>query len=319
MLAGGLIARPPTAGAQRPEKVYRLGMLSPIFPRSRHEMLELLLADLRPRGYVEGKNLSIEHRSAMGRLELLADLASDLVRLKVDVLVAEAVPAVRAAQNATKTIPIVMFSGDDPVRAGFVASFARPGGNITGVALLTADLSFKRLEFLTMALPGARRVAVLGNAGHPTWLERVADVQAAAASLRVQLVVVETRGPDQLDEAFAQIARARPDALLISPDPMFHRERARIGDFAAKNRLPMVSDWKVMAEAGALIAYGPSFSGIATRAATYIDRIFKGANPAVLPVEQPTEVDLVVNLQVARALGLTLPPSLLLRADQIIQ
>lgn len=314
-----VLVAPLAAEAQQPEKVHRLGVLSPIFPRSRHEMLDLILNDLRGRGFIEGKNLLIEHRSALGRLELLADLAGELARLKMDVIMAEAPPAIRAAQNATKTVPIVMFSGDDPVRAGFVATLGRPGGNITGVALLAADLSAKRLEFLRMAMPGAQRVAILLNPANPNSLLRLKELNAAAGSLQLQLSIIETRGSEQLDDAFALITRARPDAFLTLPDPLFFRERLRIGEFAAGTRLPMISDWRQMAEAGALIAYGPSFSAMARRGAGYIDRIFKGANPAVLPVEQPTEVDLVINLKTAKTLGLAIPQSLLLRANKVIE
>lgn len=319
VVAVSFLVAPLAAEAQQPDKVHRLGVLSPIFPRSRHEMLDLILDDLRGRGFVEGKNLLIEHRSALGRPELLADLAGELARLKMDVIMAEAPPAIRAAQNATKTVPIVMFSGDDPVRAGFVSTLGRPGGNITGVALLAADLSAKRLEFLRIAMPGAQRVAILVNPANPTSLLRLKELNAAAGSLQLQLAVVETRGSEQLDDAFALITRGRPDAFLTLPDPLFFRERLRIGEFAARTRLPMISDWRQMAEAGALIAYGPSFSAMARRGAGYIDRIFKGANPAVLPVEQPTEVDLVINLKTAKTLGLTISQSLLLRANKVIE
>jgi putative ABC transport system substrate-binding protein len=317
--AGGLLANPPIATAQQPERVYRLGVLSPIFVRGRHEMLELVLRDLSSRGFIEGKNLLVEHRSAVGEFELLPQLATELARLKMDVIMAEAAVGTRAAQHATQTIPIVMICGDDPVRAGFVASLAKPAGNITGVALLMADLAVKRLELLKMAVPRAHRVAVLLNPTNQTMMERLGEVQAVAASQHIQLVVVELRGPEELEGALARVSGARPDALLMFADPIFFRYRQRIGDFAGKSRLPMVSDWRQMAEAGALVTYGPSFKAVAKRVAIYIDRILKGASPADLPVEQPTEVDLVINLKTAKALGLTIPPSLLQRADQVIE
>ena len=317
-VAVSVLLAPLPSEAQRADQALRLGVLSPIFPRGRHKMLDLILNELRGQGFVEGKNLLVEHRSALGRPERLADLAGELARLNVDVIMAEAA-AIRAAQNATTTIPIVMFSGDDPVRAGFVSTLARPGGNITGVALLAADLSVKRLEFLRMAIPRAQRVAILLNPANPASRARLTELSSAAGLLQLQLGIVEVRGPEQLDDAFAQIARARPDAFMTVPDPLFFRERLRIADFAARIRLPMVSDWRQMADAGALIAYGPSFSAIARRGATYIDRIFKGANPAILPVEQPTEIDLVINLKTARALSLPIPQSLLLRANQVIE
>ena len=308
-----------SAAARPPAHLYRLGVLSPIFVHGRHEMLDLILQVLAEDGLVEGRNLSVEVRSAVGRLDILPALASELVRLELDVIVAEAPPAIRAIQHATRTIPVVMISGDDPVRSGFVPSLARPGGNITGVALLADDLAVKRLELLTLALPSARRVAVLLNPGNPTSRDRLREVGVAAAARGIQIVVVEAGDTAHLDESLAAVARARPDALLVFADPIFFRHRDRIGEFAGKSRLPMVSDWRQMAEAGALIAYGPSLSAVARRVAIYIERILQGAHPGDLPVEQPTEVDLVVNVRTARALRVELPRSLLLRADHVIE
>ena len=307
--------------------MYRLGVLSPIFvrpptggPDSRRDtFLELTLQDLRDRGYIEPKSLMVEHRSAKGHVERLPELAAELVRLHVDVILAEAAPAIHAALTATTTIPIVMITGDDPVRSGFVASLGRPGGNITGVTIMARDLAVKRLEFLKMAVPGASRIAVLGNFASQTSAEQLGEVKTAAGSLRVQLLVVEARGASQLDGAFTAIAKERPEALLVFTDPVFYLYRQRIGDFARERHLPMISDWKETAEAGALIAYGPSFPSLAEQVATFIDRILKGTRPADLPVEQPTQFPLVVNMKVAKSLGLVIPPSLLTRADPVIE
>jgi putative ABC transport system substrate-binding protein len=212
-----------------------------------------------------------------------------------------------------------MISGDDPVRSGFVASLARPGGNVTGLTILARDLVVKRLEFLKTAVPGVSRIAVLGNFGSQTSSEQLGEARAVAGSLHVQLIVAEVRGAGQLDDAFVLIAKERPGALLVFTDPTLFLNRRRIGDFARQQLLPMASDWRETAEAGALIAYGPSFQSLARQTAQFIDKIFTGTRPADLPVEQPTQFPLVINMKVAKALGLSIPEALLLRADELIE
>jgi len=273
---------------------------------------------LRGLGYVEGKNTVIEWRLAEGRLERLPALAAELVRLKVDVIVAPSAPYVEAARDATATIPIVFVLVPDPVALGFVKSLARPGGNMTGLASLAIELHGKRLELLKEAVPGIARIAVLTSytgGGRALW-----EVTRAAASLGLQHEVVTVARPEQMDQAFVLIKERRADAILELPSgPMFYAHRQRIADLALRSRLPIMCSAKEFVQAGCLLYYGASFSDLMRRAATYVDKILKGSKPADLPVEQPTKFELVINLKTAKALGLTVPPSLLLRADQVIE
>jgi putative ABC transport system substrate-binding protein len=268
---------------------------------------------------VEGQNVATEYRIA-DRHEGLPALAADLVGANVDVIVALATPATAAAKKATATIPIVMIGPGDPVGSGFIASLARPGGNVTGVTYSAADMGIlaKQLELLKEAVPTVTRVAVLSNpsnANHPRW---VREVKGAGRSLGVQIDVLEARTPGEVDSAFAGMARERPGAILVMADGVFVVNRTRLAALASKTRLPALGQFREFVEAGGLLSYGPSLPDLGRRAAGYVDRILKGARPADLPVEQPTRLELVINAKAARALGLTIPQRLLLRADHVI-
>jgi putative tryptophan/tyrosine transport system substrate-binding protein len=321
LATGGLLAAPLAAGAQPAGKVYRIGYISnspPNTPES-SRMHEAFRQGLRERGWVEGRNAVIEWRFAEGRMERFPDLAADLVRLKVDLIVTTGGPAARAAKQATTTIPIVAVAVSDPVGQGFVASLARPGGNVTGLATLFPELAVKRLGLLKEILPGVSRVAVLWNAANPGNVIILRGVQAAARTLGVTLQSREVRGPDDFEAAFAKMSRERHDALMILDDPLLFQYRASIVDFAAKKRLPTMHPFRESVEAGGLIAYSVNLAELNRRAAEYVDKILKGADPAELPIEQPQKFELVINLKTAKALGLTIPPSLLQRADQVIE
>ena len=272
-------------------------------------------------GYVEGQNLVIEYRYAEGSEERLRDLAAELVRLKVDVMVAEGAAAIRAAQHATRTIPIVMAATSDPVGQGFVASLAHPGGNITGLSFLEAELPGKRLELLKEMVPQSTRIAVLANPAFPAYETTMHNLTMAARALGLHLQVVEVRRAEELDDAFAAMSRAGADAVIVIGDALLlNSERGRVvADLAVKSRLPVMYNWREWVVAGCLMSYGPSRPGMYRQAAIYVDKILKGANPAELPVEQATTFELVINLKTAHALGLTIPPSLLFQADEVIR
>ena len=283
-------------------------------------VLDSFRQGLRERGYVEGQNTVIEYRSADGKIERLPALAAELARLKVDLIIAGSTPMARAAQQATSTIPIVAPVMGDPVGDGLVASLARPGGNITGSTFLSPELVPKRLALLKEALPKVSRVAALwhpGAFGDRTTRDMLKQTEAAARALGVQLQLVEVRGLDEIDRAFSTMTKERPDALVVFPSPMLFGGRSRIVDLAAKHRLPSMTGNREYVEVGGLIAYGASVTDLYRRAATYVDKILKGAKPADLPVEQPTRFELVINLKTAKALGLTIPQSLLGRADEV--
>jgi putative ABC transport system substrate-binding protein len=269
---------------------------------------------------MEGENLVIERRWAEGRVERFPSLAAELVRLKVEVIVAGPTPPAVAAKNATGTIPIVMWGVGDPVGQGLVASLARPGGNVTGLSFSVGWETFgKGLELLKETVPKVRRVAVLSNPANASHALAIENVKVAARSLGVQLQLLEARGPEEFEGAFAAMAKERVAALLVPTDPVFFLHRARLAELAAKNRLPSVHSLREYVEAGGLMSYGPSLLDLLRRAATFVDKILKGAKPADLPVEQPTKFELVINLKTAKALGLTIPQSLLLRTDQVIE
>jgi putative ABC transport system substrate-binding protein len=321
-LAGGLLAIPLAAEAQQAAKIVRIGFLSTNLAASPH-LPEAFRQGLRDLGYVEGRNLVIEYRDAEGKPERLPALAAELVALKVDVIVTGGgTIAALAAKQATRTLPIVFASVGDPVTSGLVTSLARPGGNVTGLSSLTPELVSKRLEQLTQAVPGVSRVAVLrlpGALGERTAKDMLTGTEVAARALGVRLQVVEARGPADIDRAFSDMTRARAGALTVLPSNMFLREHRRLVDLAAKNRLPAVYPLREYVDAGGLMSYGANLADLFWRAATYVDRILKGVKPADLPVEQPTKFELVINLKTAKALGLTIPQSLLLRADEIIR
>jgi putative ABC transport system substrate-binding protein len=317
-LAGGLLAAPLAAEAQAPEGLPRIGYLS---PASRGMAVDVKFREeLGKLGYIEGRNIAVEERFADGNPDRLVALARELVGLKVAVIVAVALPAIRAATEVTRTIPIVMaFSSDDPVKRGLVGSLARPGGNVTGLTILVSDLSVKWLELVREAVPGASRVGVLVNPDSPQGADQLMAVRGAARSLRVQLHDEKARGADDYSPAFTAMAKARVGALLVLSDPVFFRDHPRIAELSLKYRLPAIHIWREFAEVGGFMTYGPNTTDMAGRAAGYVDRILRGARPADMPVEQPTKFELVINLKTATALGLTIPPSLLQRADQVIE
>ena len=312
----GLLAAPRAAGAQEPGRKPVIGFLGPRTRADAAPYLDAFLLGLREIGWVEGKNIFIEYRWAEGRSERLPDLASELVRLKVDVILAGPSSAAVAAKNATSTIPIVTTSAGDP-GVGLVASLARPGGNVTGLSFSVAMATFgKGLELLKEAVPKVRRVAILSNPANAS--HAVAIKEVAARSVGVQLQLLEARDPKEFDVAFAAMARERAGALLVMADSTFGFYRTHLRDRAARARLPAMYGLREHPEAGGLMSYGADNRENFRRAATYVDKILKGAKPADLPVEQPTKFELVINLKTAQALGLTIPPSLLQRADQVI-
>jgi putative ABC transport system substrate-binding protein len=318
-LAGGLLAAPLAAEAQQAAKIFRIGYLA---TNPTPHFQEAFRQGLRDLGYVEGRNLVIEDRYAEGKLERLPALAAELVALKVDVIVASGTPAALAAKQATRTLPIVFTSIADPVTSRLVTSLARPGGNLTGFSVLAPELVGKCLEQLKQAIPAVSRVAVLWHPGamtERTDKDMLKRAEVAAQALGVRLQVLEARGPADFDTAFTEMTRARADALAVLTSSMLFGERRRLVGLAAKNRLPAVYPWREGVDAGGLMAYGPDLADLLRRAATYVDKILKGAKPGDLPVEQPTKFELVINLQTARALGLTIPASLLQRADQAIE
>ena len=318
MLTLGLLAAPLAAHAQPPTHVHRIGYLLGT-TREQEPLLEAFLEAMRALGYVEGQNLVMEYRAAEGQYERFPALATELIRLQVDVLLSVNTPGALAAKDATTTIPIVMLGVGDPVGSGLVASLARPGGNVTGVTSLSPDLVGKQLEFLKEMLPTLSRVAVLWNPANPANALRVREADVAAQRLGVQLHLLEASGPEAFDSAFAAMTSAHAGALLVTGDSIVFQHRRRLAELAATNRLPTMHNIRPFVEAGGLMSYGPSGRDLRRRAAVYVDKILKGAKPADLPIEQPTRFELVINLKTAKALGLTLPQSILIRADQVIQ
>jgi putative tryptophan/tyrosine transport system substrate-binding protein len=319
-LAGGLLAAPLAAEAQPAGRVYRVGILTnKASDPAEARLWQVFRSGLRERGWIEGQNILIEFRAAEGNTGRLPELAADLVRLKVDLIVARASIFVQPAKEATSSIPIVFLNHADPVGTGHVASLARPGGNITGLAVLMTDLAPKELELLISAVPVARRIAVLLNPDAPSHTPALKALEDAGRPLRVQLQAVGVRTAPELEGAFAAMARARAQAVVVLGTAIFLAERQRVAELAIKHRLPTMSNLKDVVEAGGLMSYSPNWDDLFRRGATYVDKILKGAKPADLPVEQATKFDLVINLKTAKALGLTIPPSLLARADQVIE
>ncbi len=319
--AGALLAAPLATEAQHPATIARIGYLAANLNTS-PPLPEAFRQGLRDLGYVEGRNVVIEYRDAQGKLERLPALAVELVALKVDVIVVGGTPQALAAMQATRTLPIVFAAAPDPVASGLVASLARPGGNVTGLSDLVAELVGKCLELLKEALPGVSRVAVLwqpGGHGERTEKEMLKRAEVAAQALGVRLQSVEARGPADLGRAFSEMTRARADALTVFGTPMFFVERRRLVELTATNRMPAVYPLRGFVDAGGLVSYGPNNADLFRRAATYVDKILKGAKPGDLPVEQPTKFELIINLKTAKALGITIPQSVLGRADEVIQ
>ncbi|HEY3194755.1 MAG TPA: ABC transporter substrate-binding protein [Candidatus Dormibacteraeota bacterium] len=322
-LAGGLLGAPLAAEAQQAAKIARIGYLAFNLAAGDPRIREAFLQGLRDLGYVEGRNLLIEYRDAAGKTERFPALAAELVALKVDVIVAGGgTLAALAAKQATTTLPIVFAAVGNPVAEGLVTSLARPGGNVTGLSLVQQELVGKSLELLKQAVPEVSRVALLLKPDampDRAKKDRLNAADVAARALGVRLQVVEARGPEDFDRAFSDMTRARAGALAVLATPVFDNERRRLVDLAAKNRLPTVYSYRSYVEAGGLMSYGPDLADSFRRAATYVDKILKGAKPGDLPVEQPTKFELVINLKTAKALGLTIPQSLLERADEVIQ
>jgi len=314
-LAGGLLAAPLAAQAQRPSQVPRVGVIWEAPPGPG---LAAFRQGLRELGYTEGQNIVIEHRYTHGVVNPVPKLAAELIRLEVDVLVVGGTVTAQSAKAVTTTVPIVFVLAGDPVGSGLVASLARPGGNATGLSNLGSELSGKQVELLKAAVPQVSRVTVLYNPVNPAAGPALNGAREAARTLAVELQVLEIRQPNELASAFSALTQWRSGALLAISDPVFADE-AQLSKLATKNRLPAIYASRGFVEAGGLLAYGPNFSDNYRRAATYVDKILKGAKPADLPVEQPTKFDLVINLKTAKTLGLTIPPSLLLRADQVIE
>jgi putative ABC transport system substrate-binding protein len=310
--ASALLAAPISAQPQPATKRYRIGVLATEFP-------ELLRQSLRDLGYVEGRNIALEIRETKGIPGRVDELASELARLKVDVIVATTPTVVFAAKRATATIPIVMVNTPDPVELGLVASLARPGGNITGVTSLSVDLSIKQLDLLKEAVPQASRIAVLWNPDNPWHPVAVKGLQAGGRSLGLQLQILEVRGPDEFDRTFHAMIAERAQAVLVLADPMTFVHRRPLADLATKHRLPMMGSLPGYAEVGGMMSYWADSTDLYRRAASYVDRILKGARPGDLPIEQPTKYELVVNLKTTKAIGIAMPRSLLLRADRVIE
>ena len=309
-----------TVAAQLPEKMPRVGYISPGSSSEslRSRRFEAFREGLRELGYVEGRNIALEPRWAEGRYDRYPALAADLVRLKAHVIVTVGGTATKAAQQVTKTTPIVMSVVIDPLGSGLVASLARPGGNVTGITVMASDIVGKQLELLKQAVPEVSRVALLWNPVNPGSAPQLREAEAAARALGLRLQAVEARDPQGIDSAFAAMTRERPGALVVLPDAIFGNQRKQIADLAAKARLPSICGIPEYGEAGGLIVYGANNLDLERRAAIFVDKILKGAKPADLPVEQPTTFELVINLRAAKAIGLTIPPSLLQRADHII-
>jgi putative ABC transport system substrate-binding protein len=318
-LAGGLLAAP-LSQAQQAQKVARIGVLLLLgTPGQPNPLLDAFRGGLRDLGYVEGQNLVIEYRWSGGQEQRLADLAGDLVRLKVEVIVTPGTPATLAAKAATSAIPIVMTNVGDPVGTGIVASLSRPGANVTGLSLLDAELDGKRIGLLKETLPHLTRLAILWSATDPGMTLAFNRVEMAAKTLGLAVQNLSVRDPAEFPRVFEAAGAGRAEALFVTVQPFTNRHRAQILERAAQHRLPAMYTLRSFVEAGGLMAYGPSQADQYRRAATYVDRILKGAKPGDLPVEQPTKFELVINLKTAKALGLTIPPSLLQRADQVIE
>jgi putative ABC transport system substrate-binding protein len=316
-LVGGLASWPLAAGAQQAGNVFQIGYLGNSTPSIEASLVEAFRQGLRENGYVEGKDVVVHYRWADGRIDTFPVLAAELVRLKVDVIVASGTPGSLAAQRATKTIPIVVAAVGDAVGVGLVPSLARPGGNVTGLSALTSEL--EGLQVLRELVPKVGRLSVLMNPANPFTALAWKETQVAGAKLGLMLHPAEVRTVDAFEGVFAAIVKTRPDALVVIADRLLLSNRNRIVAFAAQHRVPAMYPFREFVDEGGLVVYGPNFADMFRRAGRYIDRILKGTNPGDLPMEQPTKFELVINMRTAKALGLTIPPSLLLRADEVIQ
>ena len=319
LLATVLLITVPLAEAQQPKKIPRIGYLTASSLSANAARIEAFRQGLRELGYVEGKNIVIEYRHAEGKFDRLPALAAELVRLKVDVIVTAGPTSTRPAKEATVTISIVMAFDNDPVGSGVVASLARPGGNITGLATLSPELSGKRLELLKEILPKISRVAVLGTSTTPGTAQELKEAELAAGAFGAKLQYLNVLDPKDIETAFRAAGKGRADAVLVLTSGVFNSQRKQIVELAVKNRLPAIYNAAEWVEGGGLMSYGVSVTDLYRRAATYVDKILKGAKPADLPVQQPTKFELVINLKTAKQIGLTIPPSVLARADKVIR
>jgi putative tryptophan/tyrosine transport system substrate-binding protein len=308
-----------TGEAQQAKKIPRIGFLSSTSPSTISARVEAFRQGLRELGYVEGKSILIEWRYAEGKLDRLPEFAAELVRLKVDIIASASPPVTRAVKETTVTVPIVMAQDPDPVGSGFVANLARPGGNITGLASLTPELSGKRLELLKEITPGLDEVAVLGTSTEPGHAQALKEIELAAGAFKVHLQYLDVLDPKDIEAVFRAAAKGRADAVLVMNSPFLVSHRKQVADLAVKNRLPAIYYSTEFVEDRGLMSYGVSFTDLFRRAATYVDEILKGAKPADLPVEQPTKFELVINLKAAKQIGLTIPPTVLARADKVIR
>jgi putative ABC transport system substrate-binding protein len=318
LLGGVAAAWPLAARAQQAAKLPTIGFLGPNTPSLDSRRVGAFVQRLRELGWIEGRNVATEYRWAEGRTEHLAEFAAEFVRLKVDVIVTSGTPPVIAAKQATSVIPIVFAAVGDPVGTGLVASLARPGGNATGLSIQATDLAGKRLELLREVVPGLRRLAIMANAGAPPAALEMAEVQTTARGLGLEVVASEIRRPEDIAPAF-EAFKGHAEALYVCNDPLVTTNRIRINTLALGMRLPTMYNVREFVEAGGLVSYGPNFLDLYRRAADFVDKILRGAKPADIPVEQPTKYDLVVSLQTAKALGLSIPESFLLRADEVIE
>jgi len=307
------------ATAQQPTKIPRIGILSSLSPAAVSARMDAFRQGLRELGYVEGKNIVIEYRWAEGKPERLPDLAAELVRLKVDVIVTGGPSVNRSAKEATITIPIVMSFDDDPVGNGFVDSLARPGGNITGLSTLAPEISGKQLELLKETVPKLSRVAVLGNSTNPGTAQALREIKLAAGAFGVKLQYLEVQAPKDIETAFQAASKERAHAVLVLANPVTFAQRTQVVQLAAKNRLPAMFGSSEFVDIGGLMSYAPNYPDLYRRAATYVDKILKGRKPADLPVEQPMKFEFVINLKTAKQIGLTIPPNVLVRADKVIR
>jgi len=318
-LSAVLFARSVSAQAQQPTKIQRIGNLTAASPSANPHRYEAFRQGLRGLGYVEGKNIVIEGRHAEGKVDRLPALAAELVRLKVDVIVTAGGISTRAAKEATVTIPIVMFQDNDPVANGFVASLARPGGNITGLSTLAPELSGKRLELLKEIVPRLSRVAVFGTSINPGNAQSLKEIELAAGAFKVQLQYLDVLEPKDIETAFRAAGKGRAEAVIVLVISILHSHRTQVIELAVKNRLPVIYPFAEFVDAGGLMTYGVNFTDLYRRAATYVDKILKGRTPADLPVEQPMKFEFIINLQAAKAIGLTIPPNVLVRANRVIR
>ena len=320
-LVGGAVATawPQLPRAQQAGKVYRIGILQPVTRTQDGINFDAFLQGMRELGYIEGQNLVIDFRSADGRNERFPDLVTELIRLKVDLILTRGTPAAQAAKNATRTIPIVMAALGDPVENGIIASLARPGANVTGLSSSVTEVQAKRLELLKELVPRISRIAFLAGIGNPNEQTNWKEMDRAAQSLGIAAMRLDVRKPEDIERAFDDASEQRTDALVVSLDGFIVANRQPIVDFAVKHRLPAIYASREFIDSGGLASYGPSFRDLYHRAALYVDKILKGANPSDLPVMQPTKFEFVINLKAAKAIGLTVPPTMLTRADEVIE